>query len=93
VSYNATSSLVRFKNKNICFLLSKNALAYVSRMYVLCTYVGLFPGAIPTILSNNTSALKYVYNAASSLERFDNKNIFLHINKNALAFYNAMTCA
>jgi hypothetical protein len=48
-----------------------------------CTFVGtwyvrLAPGPNPTIVSYNASAVK-VYNAKSSLVRFENKNIFFYL--------------
>jgi hypothetical protein len=46
-----------------------------------------FSGANPTFVSYNASAAK-IYNAKSSLLRFENKFIFFHICKNALAYYN-----
>jgi hypothetical protein len=50
--YNATSSLVRFENKNIFFLL-KNALAYYNAGVVAVNLkgVGLAPGSDLSILS------------------------------------------
>jgi hypothetical protein len=45
------------------------------------------PRANAKIVSCNASAVKF-YNAASSLVRFENKNIFFPL-KNALAYYNA----
>jgi hypothetical protein len=40
----------------------------------------LEPGANPTIASYNASAVK-IYDATSSLVRFENKNIFLYFEK------------
>jgi hypothetical protein len=39
-----------------------------------------YPGANPTIVSYNASAAK-IYNAKSSLLRFENKNIFFYYEK------------
>jgi hypothetical protein len=49
-------------------------------------YVDFEPGANPTILCYNASAVKN-YNATSSRERFENKYIFSYNGKNALAYY------
>jgi hypothetical protein len=46
------------------------------------------PGANLTIASYNASAVK-IYNATSSLVRFESKNTFFGISKNALAYCNA----
>jgi hypothetical protein len=48
----------------------------------------LKPGADPTIASYNASVAK-IYNAASSLVRFEAQKCFLLHWKNALAYYNA----
>jgi hypothetical protein len=48
----------------------------------------LRPGANPTIVSYNASAVN-IYSATSSLARSENKNIFFCICKNALAYYSA----
>jgi hypothetical protein len=42
--------------------------------------VGLGPRVNPTIVSYNASAVK-IYNATSSLVRFENKNIFFCLEK------------
>jgi hypothetical protein len=47
---------------------------------------GPFAGANSTILSYNAGVLK-IYNAASSLVRLENKNIFSAL-KNTSAYYN-----
>jgi hypothetical protein len=46
------------------------------------------PGANPTIVSYNASAVK-IYNATSNLVRFENKNCFQLLPKNGLAYYSA----
>jgi hypothetical protein len=40
-------------------------------------------------VSYNASAVK-MHNATSSLERYENKKIFLHIFKNALAYFDVV---
>jgi hypothetical protein len=52
----------------------KNALAYYN------SGGGLTPVSNPTIASYNASAVK-IYNATSSLERFENKTNFLYYDK------------
>jgi hypothetical protein len=47
------------------------------------------PRADPTILSFNASAVKS-YNATSNLMHFENSKIFFYLEKNALAYYNAV---
>jgi hypothetical protein len=42
------------------------------------------PGANPTTVSYNASVVK-IYNATSSLVRFENKIVFIYVRKNALA--------
>jgi hypothetical protein len=49
----------------------------------------IYPDAIPTVVSYNASTIK-IYNATSSLVRFENKKVFFHFERNnALAYYNA----
>jgi hypothetical protein len=55
--------------------------------FSVCAIVPLEP-IEPAIVSYNASAVK-IYSAPSSQVRFENKNIFLYIWKNALACYNA----
>jgi hypothetical protein len=45
-----------------------------------------FPGANPTIVSHNASALK-IYNATSSLVRFETKNIFFCFERTLFVSY------
>jgi hypothetical protein len=51
-------------------------------------YEKLIPGPNPTIVSYDAGAVK-IYNATSSLVRFENKNIFFYL-RTALAFYAAV---
>jgi hypothetical protein len=45
-------------------------------------------GSNPTIVIYNARAAK-IYNATSSLVRFENKNSFFYLENNALAYYSA----
>jgi hypothetical protein len=67
--------------KNI-FLSCRDALAYykAGAVDVNSRAVGLAPGANPTIVCYNASAVK-IYNATSSLVRFENINIFIYSPK------------
>jgi hypothetical protein len=47
------------------------------------------PGANPTTVSYNASAVKDFTTLASSLERLESKSSFFCLEKNALAYYNA----
>jgi hypothetical protein len=42
-------------------------------------HIAIFPGANPTIVSYNASAVK-IYNTTSSLVRFENKNILFFLD-------------
>jgi hypothetical protein len=50
------------------------------------------PGANPTIVSYNASAVE-IHNATSSLVRFEGKNIFLYIEETALVYYICIMCS
>jgi hypothetical protein len=64
-----------FFSTYICTL--KKTIVYYNAGAVLVNseVVGLTPGPNPTIVSYNATAVK-IYNATSSLVRFENKNIF-----------------
>jgi hypothetical protein len=47
------------------------------------------PGANPTIASYNANDVK-IYNATSSLVRFENKHVTSTLKKNALAYYRTL---
>jgi hypothetical protein len=57
-NYNATSCLVRFKNKDIFIYYKRTALAYITAGVVVVNFevVGMATGVDPTTLSDNTSA-------------------------------------
>jgi hypothetical protein len=48
-----------------------------------------YPGVNPTIAKYNASVVNF-YNAKGSVARFENKNIFYSILKNAVGYYNAV---
>jgi hypothetical protein len=64
---------VSFENKNVFFFLK---------------IVRLVPGANPTMMNYNASAVK-ICNAQSGLVSFAIKNVFFSILKNACTTYNA----
>jgi glutamate formiminotransferase len=63
---------------------------YEKRQIAQILIITLTPGANPTIVNYNASA-KEIYSATSSLERFENKNIFFCFEKRYYknAYYNA----
>jgi hypothetical protein len=92
--YSTTSSLEHFENKNTFLYICKNAQAYYNTGVVAVN--SKIVGLALTIMNYNASAVKNyhasavkIYSATNSLEHFENKNIFLYICKNALAYYNA----
>jgi hypothetical protein len=57
-------------------------------MYLNSEVVGSAPGANPTIVSYNASAVK-IYNATISLVHFENKTIFYKFVMLYVAYFNA----
>jgi hypothetical protein len=71
---------------------NSHPLGEISPNPVTLTKYQKIPGANPTIARYNAGAVKF-YNAASSLVRFENKNIFYRICKNALSLLQRWRCS
>jgi hypothetical protein len=76
------SALPAYLGKSLIFRFSKKKNASVGSliMFIRKGKIFLSPGATPTIVSYNASAGK-IYNATSTLVRFENKNSFFFFEK------------